>query len=292
MSWELTRFVLSLQNLTPTEKAVAHSLAYHATKHSPAYPSMETIARESSLRSRRAAQKVVRILEAKGVISPTSSKKGGRKNPTRYRFNLGNSEPTDALSGTTNSEPGDPNLGETANQETRNSEPGFARDSRDRKAVDSSESTTTAFSEKQMEDELQLVWDYYCQAFRKEESFSPSKKKMGATVLVRMHEQEPGRNVVHDITCAIDMVAHIVKRNPKKAYFASWPRIFAKWNTFVTLLAEYNETPDVSAAAELPEPPETEQEMQQRIATEKADQERMTAERERNAARTKHESTR
>lgn len=155
MSWELTRFVLSLRNLSPTEKSVAHSLAYHAPKHGSAYPSMERIALESGLGNRTAAQKVVRRLEAKGIISATSSKKGGRNNPTRYQFNLENSIPTDALSGTENSIPKDSPSGETASLETQNSIPTDARDSSSDKVVaDSFESAAAAISQNRMEAKL------------------------------------------------------------------------------------------------------------------------------------------
>ena len=114
MSWELTRFVFSLRTLDPTEKAVAHSLAYHAPQDGTAWPSMETIALEAGLGSRRAAQRVVRRLELKGIISPATSKTGGRKNPAHYRFNLLNSDPPVALYRSGNSDPGVPNLTETA----------------------------------------------------------------------------------------------------------------------------------------------------------------------------------
>lgn len=235
MSWELTQFVLSLRNLDPTEKAVAHSLACHAPKHGTAYPSMETIALEAGLGSRRAAQKVVRRLELTGIISPTTPKKGGRKNPTHYQFNLGNSEPPDALSRHGNSEPGGPNLGETANQEVRNSEPGFARDSSsDKEAVDSSQTTAAAISENQMERELLTAWNYYLEAFDREEIISPSKKRMGMAVLSELYKK-PVSNPAAEMTHAIDMAHHIVKAQPKKAYFSKWSSIFGKWETFLSL---------------------------------------------------------
>ena len=76
MSWELTKLVLSRRDLTPTEKAVAHCLAFHAPRNGTAYPSMTTIAEESGLADRQSAQKVVRRLEKKGVVYPVGSKKG------------------------------------------------------------------------------------------------------------------------------------------------------------------------------------------------------------------------
>src|ERR1700733_4649960 len=99
MSYTVTKFVLELKGLTPSEKAVAHSLAYHAhADGADAYPSMSTIAAEAGLKNRRNAQRIVRRLEAKGIIAAVSPKSGGRYKSTHYRFNLENSVP-DCLSG-------------------------------------------------------------------------------------------------------------------------------------------------------------------------------------------------
>ena len=256
MSWELTRFVLSLRNLTPTEKAVAHSLACHAPKHGTAYPSMHTIALEAGLGSRRAAQMVMRRLESKGVISPTSSKGGGRKNPTHYRFNIENSMPVDALSETGNSESpfalcgnensayGCTKTDETANTDARNSESPFARDSsRDKEAVDSSESATTV-SQEQMEREVQGAWNYYLEKFDKQEIISPSAKKVGVTVLTKLRRRHPGitsEQCMDAMTGAIDRARYLVKRQPAKGFFAKWHAIFGKFETFYSLWEECHE---------------------------------------------------
>jgi hypothetical protein len=106
MSFQATRFILGLTDLTPSEKAVAHTLAYHANKLGEnSYPSMETIARESGLQSRRSAQRVVRQLEKKRIIVATTAKTGGRgrNKATVYRLDLDyksavNSDTTVALS--------------------------------------------------------------------------------------------------------------------------------------------------------------------------------------------------
>lgn len=243
MSWELTRFVLNLRNLTPTEKAVAHSLAYHAPKNGSAYPSMETIASQSGLGNRTAAQKVVRRLEAKSIISATSSKKGGRKNPTRYQFNLGNSIPTDALCSVGNSIPGDSTSGETASLETGNSIPTDARDSSKTVVVaDSSKSTTTAVSQNQMEGELTEVWDYYLNKFQKdEEIISPSARRVGIAILAGLREKYPtipSELCVDAMTSAIDRARSIVKAQPKKQYFSGWFGIFGNFETFHSLWEE------------------------------------------------------
>jgi hypothetical protein len=106
MSYTVTKFVLDLAGLTPSEKAVAHSLAYHAhADGAESYPSMNTIATEAGLSDRRAAQRVVRRLEKKGVIVAETSKSGGRYKATHYRFDLGYSGPTVALSQTVTATP-------------------------------------------------------------------------------------------------------------------------------------------------------------------------------------------
>ncbi len=213
MSWELTGAVLRLRNLTPTEKAVAHSLAYHAPKGGSAHPSMALIAREAGLGNRTAAQKVVRRLEAKGIISPTTSKKGGRKNPTRYQFNLGNSIPTDA------------------------------RDSKaDRKQQQTdSESAAAAVSQEQMETELMEVWNYYLDAFKREEIISPSARRTGIAILTGLRERYPkvtSEICVAGMKSAIDRALRITKTRPKKEYFSSWFTIFSKFETFFSLWEE------------------------------------------------------
>lgn len=87
MSWTVTKIVMGLRNLTPSEKAVANVLAYHATPDgSNAYPSMSTIAAEAGLKHRQSAQRIMARLEKKGVIEAYTKKKGGRSCPTRYRF--------------------------------------------------------------------------------------------------------------------------------------------------------------------------------------------------------------
>ena len=125
MSYAATKYVVELDGLTPTEKAVAHSLAHHANPDgSDSFPSMTTIAREAGLKDRRCAQYVVRRLESKGVIFADTSKAGGRQKSTRYRFDLENSEPVFAVSGKAKSEPEVAVSPQSANPDALNSEPG------------------------------------------------------------------------------------------------------------------------------------------------------------------------
>jgi len=153
MSWELTKLVLSLPDLDPTERAVAHCLAFHAPRNGCAYPSMTTIAVESGLADRQSAQRVVRRLEKKGIVFPVSSKRGGRNNPTRYQFSSKKSIPTDAVS-TGKCIPEDP---ESASLESGKCIPPDARDSIRQKRETSEAALTPDFPAK-MEGE---IWGYY-----------------------------------------------------------------------------------------------------------------------------------
>lgn len=96
MSYKVTEYVLSRMDLTPTEKAVAHSLAYRAHEDgSESYPGIQTIAREAGLKDLRFTRRVIRRLEEKGVIEATTPKRGGRNErgrglTTHYRFLLDN----------------------------------------------------------------------------------------------------------------------------------------------------------------------------------------------------------
>jgi hypothetical protein len=114
MSFQATKFVLGLTDLNSSQKAVAHTLAYHAHKDGGnSYPSMETIAKESGLQSRRSAQRVVRQLEKKRIIVAMTAKTGGRgqDKATVYRLDLDykspiNSDTTVALSDQQTATPG------------------------------------------------------------------------------------------------------------------------------------------------------------------------------------------
>ena len=239
MSFRLTELVLQLKNLTPVEKAVAHVLAFYSPENGEAYPSMETIALESGMGSRRAAIRVVRRLEAKGVISATASKKGGRNNPTHYRFNLVNSDPGVTLSGAGNSDPGRPNSGERVTLDARNSDRGVTR--KEVKEVVASKETAAAISRNQMEAELTAAWDHYLDVFNKEEIISPSARRVGMAVLAGLREKYPtisSEDCVGAMTAAIDRERHLAKTEPKKAFFSKWFAIFSKFETFHSLWEE------------------------------------------------------
>jgi hypothetical protein len=203
---------------------------------------------------------VVRQLETKEIIYPVGSKKGGRNNPTRYLFNVENSIPQDALSAAkgaatcalSQSVKGAERCTQNAERVQKDVLKGAAtcaRDSRDRKAVDSTESTATPISQEQMEKKLDAVWNYYLAAFDKEESFSNSAKRFGREIISEIVKSYPGNDPVFDMSCVIDMAHHIVKHNPKKAYLSGWYQIFGKWDLFLSLHQQYVRTDDVPEAA-------------------------------------------
>jgi hypothetical protein len=113
----------------------------------------------------------------------------------------------------------------------------------------SSGKAAAAVSESQMEKELQTVWDYYLEAFDKDEIISPSKKKMGLGVISKLR---PDVNRVEVMAGAIDMAHHIVKHHPEKSYLAKWTSIFKKFSTFLSLYEESRD-PKVPTAASLSE---------------------------------------
>jgi hypothetical protein len=135
----------------------------------------------------------------------------------------------------------------------------------------SSSSASAVVSQNQMERELLVVWDYYNQAFDKQEILSPFKKKMGMDILSRLN---PNMDHVLSMTAVIDMAHHLVKRK-KKDYFAKWTSIFGKYDTFESLYEDYSNNPNVLAAAELPE---TKEEVQQRLAKEREEHDRKARE--------------
>lgn len=126
MSVRLMGAVFELE-ISASEKLVLLAMADHARDDGTGcYPSIETLARKTS-QSRRGVQKIMRKLEDKrGLIVPSKMSLGRRT--TEYRIVLGNREQGSLLAGGGNREPGNsqPRTGKrpTANQETRNREPG------------------------------------------------------------------------------------------------------------------------------------------------------------------------
>ncbi len=103
-----------------------------------------------------------------------------------------------------------------------------------------SPATTSAVSETQMEGEFLKVWDHYLKTFDKEETAHLPAKKIGIATLRELHrlgQPDPATQM----ECAIDVAHHLVKTQPKKAFFADWFKIFGKWNTFVSLRHQWTE---------------------------------------------------
>ena len=111
--------------------------------------------------------------------------------------------------------------------------------------------TSAAVSEKRMEEELTVVWNYYLDARGKQENFTPSKKRMGRAILRGLHEGGSGTPVI-DMVIAIDLATHLAKKNPKKAFLTAWFAMFSKWSTFRSLVDQHQDNESVPEAAELP----------------------------------------
>jgi hypothetical protein len=76
-------------HLRPAVKAVLQTLAWYADPNGRnTYPSVGTISSRTDFK-RRTVQKVLRELEAIGIILATSSRLGGRSHSTRYEINMG-----------------------------------------------------------------------------------------------------------------------------------------------------------------------------------------------------------
>lgn len=74
--------------LRPAVKAVLQQLAWFADADGRnIFPSVSTIARRTGL-TRRAVQKLLRELEAMGIIASVGSQGGGRGHSTRYEINM------------------------------------------------------------------------------------------------------------------------------------------------------------------------------------------------------------
>jgi hypothetical protein len=80
-------------DISSTEKLVLLALSDHARDDGTgAYPSLQTLARKTS-QTERGVRKIMRRLEARGLIAPTAHVKGGRGFATEYRITLEKGEP-------------------------------------------------------------------------------------------------------------------------------------------------------------------------------------------------------
>lgn len=231
--------------LPANEKHVLRSLVSFGSRGCPeAHPSVSTIARDTGLGT-TTVRNCLRSLEAKHVISPRGNTKGGRKSPTTYCIHPENhpDKPNTKVLGLEDGNPTDlepiPN-GFGGNTQHPGVDDGFDGKSSGNKTP------TAAVSQEQMEREFLKVWNYYLEAFDKQEILSPSAKKKGLAILTELHKHGAA---AENMAFAIDMARHIVKRNPKKAYLANWFTIFGKWDTFVSLQQQYREAENIPSAA-------------------------------------------
>jgi hypothetical protein len=113
---------------------------------------------------------------------------------------------------------------------------------------------TTADRNSKMEDErpskseyreLLSIWNYYLDAFCKEEAFTASRIQYG---LARLRELAKGEGRALRMTAAIDVAKNLSRSKP---YFADWYRIFGKAATFESLVQQYDESPTIQEAATL-----------------------------------------
>lgn len=110
--------------------------------------------------------------------------------------------------------------------------------------------SAAAVSKEQVERELNAVWRYYLEASGSQELPSPSKGKMGAAIIRKLHEQGYPHPVI-TMTATIDMAKHLARKNPKKVGLFKWTSMFSKWDTAKSLWLECLEN-NPPEAAELP----------------------------------------
>jgi len=92
MNIRAAKYVQNLRGLSLAEKAVAHAMAVHAAyETSECFMSMERLASEAGLKKRETASRIVKQLEAKGIVVPAGGNhsKGGRGCTTRWTFTYG-----------------------------------------------------------------------------------------------------------------------------------------------------------------------------------------------------------
>jgi hypothetical protein len=267
------------------EKTVLRSLASFASRDcNEAYPSVATLASDTGL-GKTTVRECLRNLEKEQVAVPQGNTKGGGRGcATVYFIIPENYKPNTRVVPLSELKP--PLL--EPKPTTRPCETHHTSDDDGciKVKADGCKATTTEFSEEHMAECIQMVSDYYLEATGRERIISPSEKQLATArlvdVLPRVNEGHLNpRSLAGYLACAIDMAHHIVKTQPQKKYFSQWYAIFGKQKTFASLIDQHADLGNVPAAAQFPE---TEQEIQERVAAEKAEQERKAAERERNAA--------
>lgn len=230
------------------EKHVLRSLASFAARGCrDAFPSVETIAEDTSLGT-TIVRRCLRNLEAVQVVAPEATTRGGGRGcTTHYFITPENHKPNARVSALPEENPTlsekKPNTFGGKTQHTCVDE-GFIREKqKERQANDAA-----AISKEQMARKIVAVWNYYQDATGNEEILSPSIKKIVGRRLCRL---DSNRDVV-GATSAIDAAVQIAK-DPKKKFMLKWYAIFGKESTFLSLIDDYHRRDDVTDAAELAE---------------------------------------
>ncbi len=90
MAWPIVAWVLDNPNVGGNVKFVAIVLANYANEQGKAWPSVETLARNTGL-SKRQIQRILPQIEKAGLVKISTG--GGRKRTHRYQFmSVGNSD--------------------------------------------------------------------------------------------------------------------------------------------------------------------------------------------------------
>lgn len=121
-------------------------------------------------------------------------------------------------------------------------------DARIVKKRSSSNIDAAAFPDSQMEREFSSIWNYYLDAFDKDEPLSALRQKQGLDRLTELHANGGGWEPVTAMAAVIDMAKKLSKTKP---YFKEWHCIMGKADTFASLLQQYEDTDRVPEAAEL-----------------------------------------
>lgn len=85
------------------------------------------------------------------------------------------------------------------------------------------------------------MFNYYLEAFDKNEILTPSRLKIGLARL-REFQEAPMSILATRMMYAIDVAKDVVRNKPKKAYFGNWHCIFGKRSCFRSLLEQYDES--------------------------------------------------
>jgi hypothetical protein len=225
--------------LSHKEKAVLFALASFAPRGCrEAYPSVDSLASHTAL-SATSVRKSLRILESEGVVVPQGNTKGGgRGHTTLYFIVPENYKPDTRLLPLSEINPTPLDAkGNTFDVERQHTS--VAEGKSKGKAVVAE--PAAAVLENQMANELDAVWSYYLEAFRKDEDFSPSAKRIGLAILTRLREKYPSissEQSVDAMSAAIDAAKKIANAQPKKAFFKKWFGIFGNFDTFHSLWEE------------------------------------------------------